>query len=77
MHFLDETYKGMFISPQVKVILETDEKTSDGPLAWISSYSKSKVVCIQLGHDRHAFLHPGYRKLIKRSVLWSAGKLEQ
>ncbi|MFC1545010.1 ThuA domain-containing protein [Gemmatimonadota bacterium] len=76
MHIRDETYKGMWISPEVKVILETDEQTSDGPLAWISPYDKSKVVYIQLGHDRLAFLHPAYRELVERAILWSAGRLE-
>ena len=76
MHIVDETYKGMWISPEVKVILETDEKTSDGPVAWISPYGKSQVVYIQLGHDRQAHLHPAFRELVKRAVLWSAGKLE-
>jgi type 1 glutamine amidotransferase len=74
MHFFDETYKKMWISQEVKIILETDEPTSDGPLAWISPYERSRVVYIQLGHDRHAFLHPGYRQLIRQAVEWSAGK---
>jgi type 1 glutamine amidotransferase len=33
MHLWDETYKGMWISPSVKVLLETDHPTSDGPVA--------------------------------------------
>lgn len=76
MQIIDETYKNMWISPEVKVILETDEESSDGPLAWISPYEKSRVIAIQLGHDRHAHRYPGFRKLVKRAILWSAGKLE-
>ncbi len=76
IHIRDETYKGMWISPEVKVILETDEQTSDRALAWISPYDKSRVVCIQPGHDRLAFLHPAYRKLVERAILWSAGRLD-
>ncbi len=76
LHIWDETYKGMWISPEVKVILKTDESTSDGPLAWISPYGKSRVVYLQLGHDRKAFLHPAYRELVERAILWSAGRLE-
>ena len=76
MHLRDETYKGMWISPQDKVILKTDEPTSDGPLAWISPYEKSRVAVIQLGHDRLAHLHPAYRELVKRAIFWSAGRLE-
>ncbi len=76
MRLIDETYKHMWISPEVKVILKTDEESSDGPLAWISPYEKSRVVVIQLGHDRHAHRYPGFRKLVKRAILWSAGKLD-
>ena len=62
MHIWDETYKGMWISPENKVLLKTDNPTSDGPVAWISPYEKSRVAVIQLGHDRHAFFHPMYKK---------------
>jgi type 1 glutamine amidotransferase len=58
----DETYKNLWISPQVKVLLRTDEKTSDGPIAWISPYEKSKVVYLQPGHGRTAHEHPAYRR---------------
>ncbi len=73
---LDETYKGMWISPKSKVLLRTDNPTSDGPVAWISAFAGSRVVCIQLGHDAHAHRHPGYRALVRNAVLWSAGKLK-
>ena len=75
-HLWDETFKGMWISPTVKVLLTTDNPTSDGPVAWISPYQKSKVVCIQLGHDHHAHQHPAYRDLVRNAVLWSAGRLQ-
>ncbi|MDW8352889.1 MAG: ThuA domain-containing protein [Bryobacterales bacterium] len=73
MHLWDETYKGLWISPEVKVLLRTDHPLSDGPVAWISPYPKSRVVYIQLGHDRLAHIHPGYRKLVKNAIDWAAG----
>lgn len=76
LHLWDETYKGMWISPDVQVLLRTDNPTSDGPVAWISPYEKSRVVYIELGHDRFAHLYPAYRILVKRAILWSAGKLK-
>jgi type 1 glutamine amidotransferase len=71
---LDETYKGMWISPKVKVLLRTDDLTSDGPLAWISPYPKARVVYVQLGHGREAHLHPSYRRLVRNALLWAAGR---
>ena len=71
----DETYKGMWISPDVKVLLKTDNPTSDGPVAWISPYAKSRVVYIQLGHGETAHLHPGYGTLVQDAIRWSAGRI--
>jgi type 1 glutamine amidotransferase len=73
MEMVDETYKGMWMSTSNKVLLKTDNPTSDGPVAWVSSYEKSRVVAIQLGHGREAHLHPGYRRLVGNAVFWAAG----
>jgi len=75
MRLLDETYKGMWISPQVTALLKTRNPTSDPVVAWISPYQKSRVVYIQLGHGEPAHRNPGYRKLVHNAILWSAGKL--
>lgn len=75
MHLWDEVYKGMWISPDVKVLLRTDNPLSDGPVAWVSPYAKSRVVYIQLGHGETAHLYPNYRILVQDAVRWSAGKL--
>ncbi len=42
----DETYKGLWISPRAEVLLETDDPTSDGPVAWTFPHPKARVVCI-------------------------------
>jgi type 1 glutamine amidotransferase len=76
LHLRDETYHGMWISPQVHVLLETSNPTSDGPVAWIGPYGKSRVVYIQLGHDRFAQRNPDYQELVHRAVLWAGGRLE-
>ncbi len=74
LHFVDEAYKGMWISTAVQVILKTQNPLWDGPVAWISPYQKSRVVYIQLGHDQVAHRNPGYRSLVRNAMLWSAGK---
>ncbi len=75
-HVTDETYKGLFISPNIKPLLLTDNPTSDRTVAWIGPCTTSKVVFIQLGHDHSPFRHPSYRALVHNSILWSAGKLK-
>ena len=75
MHINDETYKGMWISPQDHIILKTDNPTSDGPLAWVSPFKESRVVYIQLGHGELAHRNPGYRRLVRNAILWSGKRL--
>jgi type 1 glutamine amidotransferase len=70
----DETYKGVWISPDAKVLLRTDNPTSDGPLAWISPYDKSRVAYILLGHGKEAHREPEYRLLVKNALAWCAAK---
>jgi type 1 glutamine amidotransferase len=71
----DETYKGLWISPKVKPLLTTDHPLSDKTIAWVSPYEKSRVVYIQLGHDRQANLNPNYQTLVRQAILWAAGRL--
>jgi len=75
LHLWDETYKGMWISPAVKVLLKTDNPTSDGPVAWVSPYPKSRVVYIELGHDEKAHLYPAYRELVQDAIRWAGGRI--
>jgi len=70
---LDETYKDMWYSPKIQVLLKTDNPTSDGPVAWIGPCATSRVVCIQMGHDRHAHGNPAFKKLVRNAILWAAG----
>jgi type 1 glutamine amidotransferase len=75
LHIWDETYKGMWMSPNNKVLLQTDNPTSDGPVAWISAYPKSRVVYLELGHDSAAHRNPAFRALVRNSIQWTAGRL--
>jgi type 1 glutamine amidotransferase len=70
----DEGYKGMWISPEVNVLLTADHPAADRPVAWVSPYPKSRVAVVLLGHDRFAHEHPAFRLLVKNTVNWSAGK---
>jgi hypothetical protein len=72
----DETYKGMWLAPTNTVLLTTTHALADPPLAWISGYSRSRVVAIQPGHGREAHLHPGYRALVRNAIAWAGGRLQ-
>lgn len=68
----DETYKGLWYSPKIDVLLRTDHPTSDGPLVWITPYEKSRVVAIELGHGRRAHMNRNFQRLVRNAILWAA-----
>lgn len=72
----DEVYKLVWRSPRTKPILTTDHPKSDPVIGWISPYEKSRVVAIQSGHDRKSYTNATYRRLIRNSILWAAGRQE-
>jgi type 1 glutamine amidotransferase len=73
----DETYKRMWISPEVTPLLTTDNPNSDSTIAWVSAYPKSKVVYIQLGHGHGSWDHPSFRAIVHNAILWSADRLKK
>lgn len=75
MHIVDETYLTLEFSPKAQILLKTDHPTSNGPVAWLGTHTKSRVVTIQLGHDHTSHLHAGFRTLVQRAILWSVKKL--
>ncbi len=74
VHMYDETYKNMWLSPKIKVVLQTNLFTSDKPLIWISPYEKSRVVVIIPGHGWGAHYNLGFRNLLKDAILWAGNK---
>jgi len=76
LHLIDETYKGVWLSPKIQPLLRTDHPLADGVLAWVGPYEKSRVVVILLGHDRQAHHDPGFQQLVRNAVRWTAGRME-
>lgn len=66
----DETYKGYWVSPDVKALLTTDEPSSTPVIGWTETYGKSKIVVLQSGHDTPTFQNPNFRQLLKQAILW-------
>lgn len=71
----DECYKGMWHSPRIKVLMETDNPLNDRPVVYIGPWEKSRVIYVQLGHGSKTHRHPSYRRLVHNAILWSAGKM--
>jgi type 1 glutamine amidotransferase len=68
----DETYKGYYTDPKVRVLLKTDHPKNNPELAWVKRYGKSRVFYLMLGHDHEAYENPNYRELVARGIRWVA-----
>ena len=74
MHFVDEGYKGMWVSPKAQILYTVEHPDADKPSVWTMPHAKARLVTILLGHDKQAHVNDGFRKLIKNAIDWSAGK---
>ncbi len=74
MRIFDETYKHVWHRPDVRVLLTANHPTSDVEIGWVSPYEKSRVVYLQPGHGRDSHELPWFRQLVRRSILWAAGR---
>jgi len=72
----DEAYKGMWHSPRITVLMESDSPWNDRPLVYLGPQPDTKVVYIQLGHGSYTHNHPGYRNLVHNAILWSSGRVK-
>jgi len=71
----DEGYKNCWFDKDNHILLTADHPASDKTVAWVRQYGKAKVCTIQLGHDSKAYENRNYRWLVRRAILWTAGKL--
>ncbi len=68
----DEAYKNMWHAPGIEVLMETNFALADAPQVWIGPSRQARVVYIQIGHDEQTLRSPGYRKLMRNAILWTA-----
>lgn len=66
----DESYKNVYVRPDVHVLLTTDHPLATKQVAWVYRYGKSPVFTIMLGHDRHAYENENLRKLLAQGIEW-------
>ena len=70
----DEAYGGLWVAPNVRVLLTTDHPASNSAIAWVTPNEHARVVTIQLGHGEEAFANGPYRKLVVQAIRWAAKK---
>jgi type 1 glutamine amidotransferase len=74
LHMIEETYKQVWVSPKNTILMKTDHPLAEGPMAWVSAYDKSRVFATMMGHDHQVHTNPGYRRLVRNAILWTAGR---
>jgi type 1 glutamine amidotransferase len=73
---VDEAYLGMWHAGGIRVLMETAHPLNDRPVVYLSPNPSYRAIYIQLGHSAGTMRHPGYRKLVRNAILWSAGRLQ-
>ena len=55
-----------------EVLLTVDYPKSMRTVAWTRTFRKSRVFCLQLGHDAKAWANPAFREVLSRGIAWCA-----
>jgi type 1 glutamine amidotransferase len=71
----DEGYKNCWFAKDNHVLLTADHPASDKSICWTRQYRKSRICTLQSGHDSKAYENRNYRRLVRRAILWTAGRL--
>ena len=62
--------------PDCDLILTTDHpKMLSHAMAWTHQFKKSRVFCLQPGHDNDTWTDPHFRTVLLRGIQWVAGRL--
>jgi len=71
----DETYTMADAGEGSEVLLTLAHPRSMKTVAWTRRFRKSRVFCLQGGHDAVAWADPTFAEVVRRGLLWCAGRL--
>jgi hypothetical protein len=72
---IDETYIMAEPGADSQVLLTVDHPRSMRNLAWVRTVAGSRVFCLQSGHDNQTWQDAGFREVVRRGILWCAGRI--
>ena len=72
---VDETYSMASAGADSQLLLTTNHPESMRVLGWTRRFRRSRVFCLQSGHDNAAYADPNFRKMILRGIQWCAGRI--
>ncbi len=72
---VDETYTVNDTGADSHLLLTYDHPLSMRTIAWTRRHGNSRVFCYGAGHDNETWPDPNFREVLRRGMLWSAGRL--
>ena len=72
---VDETYVMHEPEADSETLLAANQDRSMYALAWTRRYRRSRVFVYQSGHDDRAWSNPDFQEVVRRGLLWCAGRL--
>ena len=72
---IDETYTMSDPGPNNQILLTTQHPKSMRVLAWSRQVKQKRVFCFQSGHDALTWRDVHFQDVLRRGILWSAGRL--
>lgn len=73
---IDETYVMPDALPENgnHILLTTSHPDCVRTIAWTRQYRRSRVLCLQSGHDNQTWANDCFRQLLRQGILWSSGR---
>ncbi len=71
----DETYNMADAGADSQLMLTVEHAASMTTVAWTRHYQRSRVFCLQLGHDNQAWANETFQTVLGRGIAWSARQL--
>ena len=72
---VDETYVMNEPDADNEVLLTVDHPRSMKAIGWTRTFGKSRVFCLESGHDDETYVDPSFRKVLLRGIQWCAKKI--
>lgn len=72
---VDEAYGMKGAGEGSEVLLTCRHPRNLPTIAWTRQFNKSRVFCLQSGHDPQPWADANFREVLRRGILWSAGRL--
>jgi hypothetical protein len=69
---VDEGYSNVNMTEGITPLLLTDNPQSSSPVAWVNTSDRSTIICLMLGHDKHAYGNLAFQTFLSNSISWLA-----